>query len=132
MKETIELSILLTAEPKTIYEAWLNSELHTEMTGGEAQCSSIEGESFSTWDGYITGANIKLNEYSEIEQTWRTSEFSETDEDSHLIIRFNPHKNGTELVLIHTNIPEGQTQYIQGWKEFYFEPMTAYFKDKSE
>lgn len=127
MKESIELSIILPAEPKVIYEAWLNSEIHSAMTGGEAQCSSNEGESFSTWDGYITGTNIKLNENQEIEQSWRTSEFLENDEDSHLIIRLSPHENGTELVLIRTHIPEGQTQYVNGWKEHYFEPMTEYF-----
>lgn len=65
--------------------------------------------------------------FSEIQQSWRTSEFSDDDEDSNLIIQFNEHPDGTELVLTHTNIPEGQTQYLSGWEDHYFEPMTEYF-----
>jgi hypothetical protein len=48
MKESIELSIILPIKPEIIYKSWLNSEMHSAMTGGEAQCSSNEGESFST------------------------------------------------------------------------------------
>lgn len=130
MKETIELTTIIPAPPKTIFEAWLNSEMHTDMTGGEAHCSSEEGERFTAWDGYIEGKNIKLEPFREIIQSWRTSEFSETDEDSHLVIQLEPETNGTKLTLIQTNIPEGQTQYIQGWKEHYFEPMRAYFNNQ--
>ncbi|MFK7786971.1 MAG: SRPBCC domain-containing protein [Crocinitomicaceae bacterium] len=127
MKEKIELSIVIHADPETLYKAWLSSEGHSAMTGGDAECSETEGAPYSAWDGYITGTNTKLIPFSEIQQHWRTTEFSDDDEDSHLIIRFNEHQEGTELTLIHTNIPEGQTQYESGWKNHYFEPMTQYF-----
>lgn len=128
MKEKIELSAIINATPETIYKAWLSSEAHSAMTGGDATCSSREGDSHSAWDGYITGTNVKLTPFKEIQQTWRTTEFSEDDEDSNLIIQLSEHEQGTELKLIHTNIPEGQTQYENGWKEHYFEPMSRYFR----
>jgi hypothetical protein len=47
-----------------------------------------------------------------------------------LIIRLNELKNGTEFIIEHSNIPEGQTQYKQGWKDHYFTPMKNYFERK--
>ena len=128
MKETIELIKIFNAPPETIYNAWLDSTKHSSMTGGEAECGNKIGDEFSTWDGYIYGKNIELTVNEEIIQSWRTTEFKENDEDSKLIIKLKKVKEGTQLTLIQTNIPEGQTQYKEGWEEHYFEPMNAYFK----
>jgi|GWRWMinimDraft_12_1066020.scaffolds.fasta_scaffold06962_2 activator of HSP90 ATPase len=127
MKVSFEIIEKFNVSPEVIFEAWLNSKLHSEMTGGNAFCSSEIGGTFSTWDGYITGTNISLKKNQEIVQTWRTTEFKEGDEDSILTIQLKELKNGTEFKLIHTKIPEGQTQYKIGWKEYYFEPMRNYF-----
>lgn len=98
------------------------------MTGGQADCSETVGESFSAWDGYITGKNIELIKDQKIVQTWRTSEFQDDDEDSLLSITFNKSEFGTELILSHSHIPAGQTQYEQGWVDNYFEPMMKFFE----
>ena len=127
MKESIQLKVSFPVEPSEIYRAWLDSEGHSLMTGGEAHCSSDIGASFSAWDGYISGKNLVLLENEEIQQSWRTTEFAESDEDSLLSIKLAATGTGTELTLIHTNIPEGQTQYRLGWVNHYFEPMAAYF-----
>ena len=110
-----------------LYEAWLDSEQHSAMTGGEAVCSNKESDSFSAWDGYISGVNKKLIEGKEIVQSWRTSDFSDSDSDSFITLKFNETDGGCEITLIHSNIPEGQPDYEQGWKEHYFEPMKEYF-----
>lgn len=127
MKESFELKAEFSVEPNVIYSAWLDSEEHSKMTGGKAQCTDREGDSFSAWDGYISGKNLSLKENREIVQSWRTAQFDEKDEDSHLVIRFKKTEKGTEITLIHTNIPEGQTQYKQGWQDHYFTPMKQYF-----
>ena len=42
------------------------------------------------------------------------------------------HSEGTRVVIIHTDIPEGQSErYETGWIEYYFEPMKKYFGEKS-
>ena len=87
------------------------------------------GNSFTAWDGYIWGKNIELKPNKEIVQSWRTSQFNENDEDSNLKIQLRELKNGTELTLVHSNIPEGETHYKEGWIEHYFEPMKNYFED---
>lgn len=127
MKESLELRHNFRVKPSVIYDAWLNSKQHTKMTGGLAKCSNEIGGNYTAWDGYIEGKNIDLKPNKEIIQSWRTSEFDINDEDSKLIIRLKEIENGTELTLIHNNIPEGQTQYRKGWVDHYFTPMENYF-----
>lgn len=113
--------------PSIIYEAWLNTEKHSAMTGGTARCSKITGGSFMAWDGYITGTNLKLSPYSEIIQSWRTSTFKDSEQDSKLSIQLEAYKNGSLLTLTHSNIPDGQSDYEKGWHDHYFVPMQKYF-----
>ena len=129
MKESFELRVTFNVKPSVIYEAWLNSEEHSKMTGGEASCSHEIGGTFFAWDHYISGTNKSLKINEEIIQSWRTEEFKETDEDSELIIKLKEVKDGCELTLIHTNIPEAQTQYKQGWIDNYFIPIKNYFAE---
>ena len=98
------------------------------MTGAERGSLGRAGASFSAWDGYIDGRNVELVPDSSIVQTWRTTEFPDHDPDSMLTIELTPIKSGTRLKLSHRGVPDGQTSYEQhGWREFYFEPMQAYF-----
>ena len=127
MKETLKLKETFQVKPSIIYEAWLNSEEHSKMTGGEAICSNEVDGTFSAWDEYITGTNQSLSVNKEIIQNWRTIEFDDADEDSQLNIQLKEVDEGCELTLIHTNIPEGQAQYQQGWIDNYFIPMKSYF-----
>ena len=127
MKEELELKASFNATPEAVYNAWLDGDLHSEMTGGPATGEAKVGSEYTAWGGYIWGKNLEFKPHREIVQSWRTSEFPEDDEDSHLIVRLTPISGGTEVTLIHTNIPEGQTQYIKGWEDHYFTPMAAYF-----
>jgi len=127
MKESFQLKEVFKVKPSAIYQAWLDSELHSQMTGGEAECSQQVGESFTAWDGYISGKNEAFIENEKIVQSWRTTEFPEKEEDSNLTIILTEIEESTELTLIHNNIPTGQTQYKQGWIDHYFEPMKVYF-----
>jgi uncharacterized protein YndB with AHSA1/START domain len=117
----------IAATPETVFNAWLSSETHTAMTGGDAEISNAVGSRFSTWDGYIQGENIALEPYKRILQTWRTTEFLESDEDSQVEILLKDVNGQTELTLIHTRLSEEGEQYINGWKNHYFAPMKEYF-----
>lgn len=115
---------------KYLYEAWLNSEEHSLMTGGQAQITNQVGENFSAWDGYISGSNIKLIPYSLIIQSWRTTEFEDHEEDSILEIRLIEAKGKTELMINHSNLPKDGLKYKSGWIDHYFTPMLEYFGHK--
>ncbi|MDA0195894.1 MAG: hypothetical protein O2887_17610 [Bacteroidetes bacterium] len=60
MKVSFVLKETFPVPPESIYDAWLNGDKHSEMTGGKAICSSSIGGKFSCWDGYITGMNKSL------------------------------------------------------------------------
>ncbi len=112
-----------------IFNAWLSSEGHSNMTGGEAKVSKTVGDTFEAWDGYISGKNLEIVHNKRIVQSWRTMEFNEEDADSTIELVFEENDGNCQILLTHSNIPEGQPDYKQGWEEHYFMPMRAYFVD---
>lgn len=128
MKEHVEVSDRLPVQPTLLYQAWLDSEQHSAFTGGAALIEATVGGRFSAWDGYITGKTLHLEPGRRIVQSWRTSDFSEDDDDSRVEVLFEPTDSGTLLRIIHSDIPPGQgNDYERGWTEFYFSPMKQYF-----
>jgi uncharacterized protein YndB with AHSA1/START domain len=128
MPYTYTLTTVIPAAPQEVYRAWLDSEAHSEMTGGEASMSGEVGAEVSAWDGYITGSNLELVPGERIVQSWRTGEFTDEHEDSIVTVMLEPVDEGTLLTLIHSNVPNEHTSYEEGgWESQYFEPMKAYF-----
>jgi len=123
-----QLSVILPAQPVTVYRAWMSSEGHTAMTGATATVDPRKGGAFTAWDGYIAGRTVSLEPGQRIVQTWRTSEFADSDPDSEITVLLEPVEGGCLLTLLHFNVPDGQVGYEQGgWQESYFDPMTEYF-----
>ncbi len=118
---------IIPAKRKKVYKAWLSSKKHSKMTGAEAQVSDEVGGIFLAWDGYISGTNIILKNKKRIVQFWRTTEFADDEKNSQLEILFKKVKEGTEITILHTNLPEHGMQYKQGWEDHYFTPMKEYF-----
>ncbi len=123
----IILKTILNAPAKDIYTAWLSSEGHTKMTGGEATASNKVRGAFTAWEGYINGKNLVLEENKRIVQSWRTSQFLENEADSQIEVLLKEGDGATELTLIHSNVPESGEHYRKGWDEHYFQPMKKYF-----
>jgi activator of HSP90 ATPase len=131
MKDSLELSVNLDVSAEKLYNDWLDSNAHSQFTGSPALIDPSLNGKFTTWEGYISGSNKTLEPFHRIMQAWRTTEFSENDEDSILEILFDSPGNKTRMILKHSNIPEGQGEdYKQGWKEFYFKPMKKYYNQK--
>jgi uncharacterized protein YndB with AHSA1/START domain len=128
MSIEFEISDVFSAPPQQVYDAWLESEGHSKMTGGTAEASSEVGGEFNAWDGYISGKNLGLEPGKRILQSWRTQEFENSEADSELEIVLEGVPEGTRLCLKHTKLPDHGMQYKDGWVEHYFEPMKAYFK----
>jgi PTH2 family peptidyl-tRNA hydrolase len=73
MSDSIRLTLTLPVDPKTIYNAWLNSDEHTAFTKSKATIEKKVGSTFTAGDGYITGKNELLHMNKRIVQTWRTN-----------------------------------------------------------
>jgi uncharacterized protein YndB with AHSA1/START domain len=128
MSYDFTLTALIPATPKAIYDAWLDSHGHTQMTGGDAEMSGEVGGSFTAWDGYISGKNLELMPHTRIVQSWRTTRFTNQDADSKITVTLAPAADGTILTLVHSNVPDGHTGYQEGgWQTHYFAPMQRHF-----
>ncbi len=127
MAINFEVSEVIPASPEMVYNAWLDSEEHARMTGDSARVSAVIGEPFEAWGGYIQGKNLELEPGKRILQSWRTSEFEDSEEDSLVEIMFAPEGSSTRVTIRHSNLPPHGMQYQQGWVDSYFTPMKEYF-----
>ncbi len=126
MSESIEVWRIVPASAEAIYRAWLSGSEHGQMTGSTATYNDVD-DTFTAWEGYISGKTLEKEPYSRIVQAWRTTEFQEEDPDSTVEILLDPQDEGTKVTLRQTNIPMGQAEtYRSGWEQHYFEPMIAY------
>lgn len=128
MQERIELHAHFPVCPERLFDELLDGEKHSALTGGLARISARNGEAFSAWDGYISGRNMELDRPNRIVQAWRTTDFPEDAPDSCVEWRLAAADGGTDLTLVHTNLPDSSAaDYRQGWMEFYFTPMQEYY-----
>ncbi len=129
MTTEFTVEAVISARPLVIYAAWLDGKSHTNMTGGEATGEATVGSEFTAWDGYIWGKNLELEPANRILQSWRTSQFTDDDEDSVIEVTLAAHGDeSTTVTLKHSNVPNDQAAgYEGGWVDHYFEPMEAYF-----
>lgn len=121
------VSDVMPTKPADVYDAWMSSDRHAAMTGDPATIDPRVGGAFEASNGYITGTTLELEAGRRIVQSWRTTDFEAADPDSQIEVLFEPDAGGTRVTLHHTSIPDGQSGYEQGWHDYYFEPMRAYF-----
>ena len=118
----------IPALPQAVYNAWIDGDQHGAMTQSQATASREIAGAFTAHDGYIEGINLELEDGRRVLQTWRTTQFADSDPDSSIEVVFEPTDTGTLVTLSHWNIPNGQAEdYKSGWQDFYFSPMTEYF-----
>ena len=127
MAHSFTVSDRIPATPHAVCDAWMSSDQHGAMTGGRAEIDPRPGGAFQAWDGYITGTTLELEPGRRIVQSWRTSDFAPDDLDSRIEVLLEAAGPGTLITLHHTDIPEGQSGYEQGWRDNYFDPMRAFF-----
>ena len=131
MSERIEVTDIVPAKPKVIYDAWLDGEKHTAFTGSKALIDGRVGGKFTAHDGYISGTTISVEPFGRIVQTWRTTEFPTDAPDSEIEVILEESPQGTKITIVHTDIPDGQGEsYRQGWIDYYLAPLKKYFSQK--
>lgn len=132
-KETIRQKITVPAEPKEVYDAFVDAKKHSSFTGSKATGDGRVGGKFTAWDGYISGKNIELEPGKRILQEWVTSEWPEGFPPSRLELALKKTKGGTEISMVQSDVPrEHADELKEGWTEFYWKPLKAYFKRKPE
>src|SRR5262245_17322282 len=119
--ESIRVSAVIPAPADRIYNAWLDGDEHSAFTGGKATVEPGIGGRHTAWDGYIEGQTLELEAGRRILQTWRSLDFPSDAQPSKLEVLFSEVPGGTEVTIVHSEIPEGQgEQYEEGWVDHYF------------
>ncbi|MEZ4807194.1 MAG: SRPBCC domain-containing protein [Flavobacteriales bacterium] len=126
---TIRQSATIPASPGEVYDALMNTRLHSRFTGQRARIGRRVGDPFSTYDGYIDGVTLDLEPGKRIIQSWRAHEAGWPDDHySQVSYRLEPTVSGTRLVLQHERVPSRLADsFRKGWKEHYWTPLKAMF-----
>lgn len=125
---TITQKVVVSAPPREVYLAFINPRKHAAFTGSPATGTGRPGGAFTAWDGYISGVNRTLVPGRKIVQDWRTTEWPAGAPASRVEFTFKAVKGGTEVRLVHSNVPAEQAdRYRQGWVDFYWTPLKQYF-----
>lgn len=125
IKQTV---IIPKATPKQVYDAYTDPKKHSEFTDSRASGKPVVGGKFSSWDGYIFGKYLELKESERIVQDWTTTDWEEGYSSSKLELTFKAVPQGTEITMVHSNVPKAQAEEVEGgWTEFYWEPLKEYF-----
>lgn len=130
---TITQTVVIPASPEDVYDAYIDPKKHSAFTGAETTCDPRVGGEFTAWDGYITGKNLELEKGKRIVQEWSTSEWPEDYPPSRLELTFSEVKGGTELTMVHSDVPASQAEdYRQGWIDDYWDLLKEYFQSKKK
>jgi len=125
---TVKQKIMLQALPDEVYDALLDSRIHSEFTGSKATGEAKVGAEFTAWDGYISGKNLELERGKRIVQEWVTTEWP-----SRLEFTLMKVDGKTELKMVHSDIPTDQEEGLkQGWTDYYWEPLKRYFEERRQ
>jgi activator of HSP90 ATPase len=121
--KTIRQSVTFKVSPHQVYEALMDSKVHSKFTGGKATISRKVGGKFTAYDGYAEGVNLELVPDKKIVQTWRASDWP-TDHYSKVTFDIKEVNDGSRLTFTQTGVPEEQYEDVsQGWRDYYWAPM---------
>lgn len=74
IKQTV---IIPNATPKQVYDAYTDPKKHTEFTDSPATGEPVVGGKYTSWDGYIFGKYLDLEEGKRVVQEWTTTDWEE-------------------------------------------------------
>lgn len=131
MRNTICKTVVLPAPADELYQMYMSSEIHSEITGAPAKISEESGSAFEAFGGLLVGTTIQVVKNRLIVQYWRTVNFKKADPDSTLIISFTPEDDDGRIDLVHLQVPESDYQGVcGGWDSRYFAPWLAYLQSR--
>jgi activator of HSP90 ATPase len=130
---TIKQTVVIPASPKEVYEAYVDPKKHEEFTDSKATGKPKVGGKYTSWDGYIFGKFLVLEEGKRVVQEWTTTDWEDGYGASKLELNFCQVPKGTEILMVHSDVPKAQAEEIeQGWIEFYWNPLKEYFSKQSK
>lgn len=128
---TIKQTVIIPATPKQVYDAYVDPKIQSVFTEAKATGKPQPGGKFTSWDGYIYGKYRELEDGKRVVQEWMTTDWEEGYGPSKLELTFKAVPAGTEISLVHSEVPKAQEVEIEeGWTESYWNPLKEYFSKK--
>ena len=128
---------IVPATPKRLFEAWLDSREHGDMTGTRATIDASADGPVSLLDGAVLGRVLESEPYERIVHELNTAEEWNSGSVTRVEVRLatgsayggigNPQDDGTTVILRHTGVDAGGVFSPDWWESRYFRPMDAYF-----
>jgi len=124
--KTLKQNHFINASPEEVFTAITNPLTIELWSGYPADMQLAEGTEFSIFEGDICGRNISFIENQQLVQEWY---FGDNEEQSVVTINLKPSSNGTQVELIHTNLPDEDYENMEeGWNTYYWGAIKKYFK----
>jgi hypothetical protein len=60
--ESIKIVVIIPADIKDVFKFWIDSYLHSSITGSIAKIDGKAGGKFTCWDGYISGSFVEIDQ----------------------------------------------------------------------
>ncbi len=126
-KTIVQKLVFKNTTPKALYDLYMDAKMHALICGADCEISAKEGTKFSVYGGYATGKILQLIKDKLIVQSWRASDWDESEMDSTFIINLETKGKDVVLHAVHANLPDAEADSIsQGWRDFYWNPWTQH------
>ena len=126
---TLKQIVIIPASPEEVYEAFVDPQKHSAFTGSKATGKAKVDGKFTAWDGFIFGKFLQFEPAKCLIQEWQTTDWPENYPPSKFELTFKKVPEGTEVTMIHSNIPSIQKEELaEGWEEFYWQPLKKYYQ----
>jgi predicted ester cyclase/uncharacterized protein YndB with AHSA1/START domain len=129
---TITQDVFLSALPREVYEAFLDSKQHAEFTGAAAEIERKGGGRFSVYGGRLSGNTLEMEQDKRIIQDWRGDRWA-AGHLSRLTLTFTPiyEGKGTQISLVQTGVPAERFAEINiGWRDYYWSKLAGYLRGR--
>ncbi len=127
--KTIQQTYHIQASPADVWRALTNAKDIENWSAGPARMNDQVGTEFSLWSGNIWGKNIKVVPQKQLIQEWYSVEDKPWDKPSVVNFMLCAEKNGTQVELLQTDVPDEYAKGISdGWREYYLGPLKDYIE----
>ena len=128
-KFALKLNYIIYSTPDKIFEALTKSSIIKKWSGSEGKVSDAIGGTIEMFDGWVKGEVLDYKPGKKLSYSWKPSEWDKKTTPSVVVITFNEHKAGTEVIVEHEDFPSAEeaARHKDGWIDFVFEPLNDYF-----
>jgi uncharacterized protein YndB with AHSA1/START domain len=128
--EDISQKELIRSPIQTVFQAMTTARLIDEWGGGPARVQARVNGRYSLWDGDMWGIIKEIEFPRRIVFTWREASWDASLPDSTVTWSLKETERGTELHLVHTNLPSRKIResHNDGWGEYFVGPLKAWLE----